>query len=76
MDSEFLEKNLKTKRKSSPDTHGSSKSPRTVKTGKTSSRTEVREGESRKRKKEHVISNGSKQRKLLEKKQRKNLKDS
>ena len=76
MDSQFLEKYLKKKRKLSPDTQGSSKSPRTVKKGKTSSRTELREGESRKRKKGHVSSNGSKQRKLLEKKQRKNLKDS
>ena len=76
MDSLLDEKYSKKKRKFSPDTQGSSKSPRTVKKGKTIPRTELREGESRKRKKEHVSSNGSKQRKLLEKKQRKNLKDS
>ena len=76
MDSQFLDKNLKKKRKLSPDTQRSSKLPRTVKKGKTSSRTELREGESKKRKKGHVSSNGSKQRKLSGKKQRKNLKDS
>ena len=67
MDSQFLEKNLKKKRKLSPNTLGSSKSPRTLRKEKTAHRTELREGGRRKRKKEQVSSNGSKQRKLLEK---------
>ena len=50
MDSQFFGKQLKKKCKLSPDTKGSTKSPRTGKKGKTAHSTELREGEQEEKK--------------------------
>ena len=76
VDSLLDEKYLKKKRILHPDTQGSSKSPRTVRKGKDIPWTELGEEGSRKRKKEHVRDDGSKQRKLSNKKKPLHLIDS